>query len=164
MTITDVGIRFASMLDYVDNYQAVSLPLIAESSEIIFTYYASPYPEGYIVEEITGIGFRDLNSSDVTIKPPQDVLTAETLQNLTDRPNVVVRREVESSSVEDAYYDYHERILEIGLENSDDDLLRGYVSAFAELVPESELRKIYLKLGAPTFRYISRRLSTDPQS
>lgn len=164
MSMTEMGIRFASMLDNVDNYQTVSLPIIGESSEIVFTYYASSTDAGLVVEEITSVGFRDLASSEVSVKSPQEVLPTKVIQRIEAKNPMDIHVDGTSLDLEESYYALHQQVLEQGVDKATSDLLRRYLKTFLKLVPESDLRQVYLTLGEPAYRLITKRLANNHQS
>lgn len=157
MSMNDVSIRFAEVMKTHDNYQSVSLPLIVDSNEVIFFYYAAALPNGFVLEELGDIASRDLKTSTITIKRPSELFQPNELKALTQHEEVTTLTGIDAYESVTACYDLHEQLLRQGIERAGDEFLGAYLETFSRIVPKSNLRKVYFRIGEPLFQHISRR-------
>lgn len=158
MPLKDVFVRFAVITSEHSNYETRSLPMISPENEIMFFYYADVNPGGFVLREIGDSAFRDLQSSIITVREPLDLFTAAELDELTEFRETKILTGSEALDNVERYYEIHEEIVQMGIENASDHQLREYLDMFGRIVPKSNLRKAYFRIGQPMFRYITKRI------
>jgi hypothetical protein len=145
-----------------DNYMSVSLPMMTKNHEVVFFYYASTTPDGgFVLDDMGGIFFRDLITSEVTVKSAVDIFSPSELARLTrgEKSKGLVGSEVLDAF--DVYLDLHEQVLGSGLAEASPDLLARYVRAFVYAIPKGPLRTAYGRIGKEMFEYAAQQRATE---
>ena len=158
MSKVDVAKRFSVAIKNKDNFQSVSLPIVSDTSEIIFFYYASSTETAFIFEDICNIAIRKVDDSEVTIKNASAFFTDNEIAEIMKPQVIECLTGNEALECVWKYYDLHEIILKNGFKKStsekEKELLKSHIRNFSLIVPKSNLRRIYFRLGESMFNYI----------
>lgn len=158
MSKVDVSRRFFRALMDKDNFLSVSLPLISDGQEIIFFYRAESSGRNFALKELDRIIFRDLKTSELSIWNGSELFSEEELHRFAAFGKAECITGVQALKHVKKYYDLHEKLLsfDFGEVPSGEDILilRELFETFRQLVPESDLREVYCRLGRGLFMYI----------
>ncbi|MBQ3078022.1 MAG: hypothetical protein IJC43_09200 [Clostridia bacterium] len=163
MAQRDLNRRFSEALLGLRNGLTVSLPLAGPFGERLFFYQAVRSPEGTL--QLVGVESVATRRADgqMTVQPASELLSAEELSRFRDVPLPQGPTGAEALEAVRLYYEAYDKALPLLLAGGEGPFteearrtLRSLPAALGRIVPAGPLRELYKKLGAESFRFISK--------